>query len=166
MILVHKAEKKDLNDIIRVLKDSWTYTFSHIIEKEKIAKTIPLLFKPKVIEWQITDPHSVFNLAKDDNRTVGIINCSKLDYTSIMLHHLAVLPDYHQRGIGTLLLNSVIDKFKYLDRIILKIEETNHRGQSFCVKKGFKYVQTLKEFVGEMALKMVIMELKIERKDY
>jgi len=77
-------------------------------------------------------------VVKDKN--VGIIAISKNE-TSIVIDEIQMLPEYQNKGIGTLIFSDIIANSKKAKiEIILRVLKVNFRAQKFYNKLGFEKV--------------------------
>jgi len=86
-----------------------------------------------------------------ENKVVGFISVWEPDS---FIHHLYIIPEYQNTGLGKLLLNYVINKLSM--PISLKCLKLNIRGLSFYENSGWKAVDEGKDNLGEY----VLLELK------
>jgi GNAT superfamily N-acetyltransferase len=73
--------------------------------------------------------------AWEDNCLVGLINALTDGYMILYIHFLLVRPEYQGRGIGTQLLNLVLEEYK---QIHTKILVSYNRKVKFYKRAGFE----------------------------
>lgn len=72
----------------------------------------------------------------------------ELQKQSLRLLNFAVLPDSRRRGVGSQMVQRLVDKLEQQQRrteIFIEIRETNVSAQLFFSKRGFRAVQVLKK---------------------
>lgn len=72
----------------------------------------------------------------DNNILVGFIHISKM-YEVIDIVNIVVNKDYRKRGIATLLINYVIEKFDDVESILLEVNEHNSDAISLYLNNKF-----------------------------
>lgn len=108
-------------------------------------------------EWTmyIKDPKSLFNgiknslynyAAYENNKLVGLIRVVGDNNTIIYIQDILVLGDYQKLGIGTTLIQYVINKHKNVRQICLMTGKSE-KQKAFYEKNGFKEYSEL-EVVG------------------
>ncbi len=72
---------------------------------------------------------------------VGLIRVVGDGVTIVYIQDILVLPEYHNKGIGSLLINAVTNKYKSVRQIILMTDslESQHK---FYSKNGFQKIST------------------------
>ena len=102
-------------------------------------KTFNSLWTRSQWEREIMDPKRICLGAFESTQLVGL--CSGWfisDELHIMI--LVVDPQHLKKGLGTLILSSIIDRVKLLgiNKILLEVKEENEPAQSLYKKMGFK----------------------------
>ncbi len=88
------------------------------------------------------NPFSHYLLYLDNDKIVGYINYY-LMYEKIEIANFNVLDNYQNKGIGTKLINYLIDKYKNIvDNITLEVKKDNIKAIHVYEKMGFKKVAT------------------------
>lgn len=77
-------------------------------------------------------------IALINKRIVGFIICSKKNKNTLHIHRLAVRNEYTRKGVGTQLIEKVINNADInLEYITLKVRDDNKNGQQFYEKCKF-----------------------------
>jgi ribosomal protein S18 acetylase RimI-like enzyme len=86
----------------------------------------------------LKDYPELFLVAEIDTRPVGTV-LGSFDGRRGYIHHLAVLPELHGRGIGTALLNTLENRYRAMKavKIHLFIETSNSDVESYYHKHGW-----------------------------
>jgi ribosomal protein S18 acetylase RimI-like enzyme len=98
----------------------------------------------KYFKEAIAHPDGCFFILEDDNKAVGFINgypkpVSSWDSHVFEIDNLGILPNYQSQGLGTQLLNHVIDWAQQhgFDRILINTYMANTPAISFYKQHGF-----------------------------
>jgi ribosomal protein S18 acetylase RimI-like enzyme len=112
------------------------------------SQPLPEDVKSRLIDGLRAHPMSRVFLAFDDDRAIGIVVCF-IGFSTfkakplVNIHDLAVHESYRARGVGTQLLDAVIDFAKSLDGCAVTLEvRSDNPARKLYAKKGF---QTLGE---------------------
>ncbi len=94
----------------------------------------------------LTSPSSLFLVAEDAGKVVGYA-VARVDEGSALLLSIAVHPQHRRRGIGALLLRSIIrqlpEEVEYLD---LQVAVSNRVAISFYEKHGFEKIRIIPRY--------------------
>ncbi|MEM3833256.1 MAG: ribosomal protein S18-alanine N-acetyltransferase [Thermoprotei archaeon] len=127
-LLIRRAKSSDLDSIYKIEVISFGY--------EAFSKGFLLEMLFRFPEF--------FIVAEKDNEIVGYLSASIEGYFNKVCHLLsiAVLPEYRNRGIGSLLLKHLIDliKTKGIRSIILEVKKDNEPAINVYKKFGFEII--------------------------
>lgn len=73
----------------------------------------------------------------DDDQLVGFIRTVGDGHTMVYILDILVHPDYHRRGIGTVLINKILAKYQHVRQIHLATDNTTEQ-QAFYEAVGFQ----------------------------
>lgn len=90
--------------------------------------------KPDTLYKALLNSHSLIT-AWDEDRLVGLGNALSDGYLVVYYPHLIVHPDYQGKGIGTLILNRLQEKYQGFHQQILVADG---KAADFYAKIGFK----------------------------
>ena len=102
-------------------------------------------------------PGITFLVTRDGDRATGSI-IADIDRGRIRIMNIAVHPDYRQRGIGTELMNGVLNENPHLSAVLM-VQEHNTTAQTMYTRMGFVRTGVLNSYYGpgntgiEMTLK-------------
>lgn len=99
-----------------------------------------------IIKEEINDTDSVYNY-KNDELVLGYLEIRLVDGV-IDIMNLFVNEDERKKGIGTALMNEMIEKEKY-NRIMLEVNENNNEAIRLYTKLGFKEISMRDRYYGE-----------------
>lgn len=113
-----------------------------------------------ILKEELENQNSKFIVAKCKNEIIGFAGFKILvDYADIM--NIAVKKDFRSKGVGSLLLKSLIDLYNSLNLVSLNLEvnENNIHAINLYKKYGFKEISIRKNYYlnNESA---IIMQLK------
>lgn len=119
----------DRNDLIRIneLENSFHYVLKDI--KSDLNN----------------NPFSRYLLFIKNSKIIGYLNYYVI-YNRIEIANFNVLEEYQNKGIGTKLLEYLIDKYKNVDNITLEVKEDNLKAIHMYKKMGFKKVSIRKGY--------------------
>lgn len=126
--MIRKHTEKDLERIIDIWfkSSSLAHPFLSDAFVEKVKQDMTNLYIPNSETW----------VYEKDNEIQGFI--SMIDNE---IGGLFVLPKYHSKGIGTLLVNFIKTKHTILE---VEVFEKNEIGRAFYAKYGFKQIKKYK----------------------
>ena len=103
------------------------------------------LLKDNYSSKQIGDLEKVY-IYVDNESIYGFIQVLSL-YETLEIINIVVHPEQRKKGIGKMLLDFVIDKFKPV-HILLEVRESNYIARSFYLKNNFTEIRTIKNYYG------------------
>ena len=91
-------------------------------------------------------------VAEYDERVVGFM-IYELHKKNLRVLNFAVVPDLFRRGIGSQMVDKLVDKLSKQRRsqIILEVRETNFAAQMFFKAKGFKAESVLRDYYDDFS---------------
>ena len=156
---IAKARVEEVQEIKKVLSDTWLDTYSSVFSPETIQKLTAAWHSPESLASQIRDSDIFFAVAKNDaNKIVGLVTAQRQDKDTLVVYRLYVDPKHQRKGIGSELLKGCISAFPKVRRIQLEVEEQNQKGLSFFLKEGFVQVEVKKVLAEGLFVKVVRME--------
>lgn len=163
MIKISKAGVEEVSEIKKLLYKTWISVYSGLYSKESIDKITADWHSIELLRKQILDPNRLFLVAKDGNKIVGMSNTASVSdkENEINIQRLHIDPDYQRQGIGTILINKVIEAFPKANKIDLEVEKQNKQAISFYKKSGFKIVSKKVFEVQNVQMPCYIMEKTI-----
>lgn len=137
---IRKAGTEDVSIIRNLAQLIWPEAYGEIISKEQIAYMLELMYSEESLKAQMQKGHQ-FILAVNDDLPIGFAAFSKKfdeEPQTFRLHKLYVLPRQHAQGVGSSLLNNVIEESKAAgaNQLELNVNKFNIAKQ-FYDKKGF-----------------------------
>ncbi len=98
--------------------------------------TIPPL-KQDITEIRDEFRHSHFLKAEIDKQIVGSVR-AEVHGGTCLIEKLIVHPDYQNRGIGSLLLTHIEQRFPHIKRFELFTGRESKRNNAFYIRRGYK----------------------------
>lgn len=138
MIIVRKATITDIPTIQHIAKITWQPTYLHIIGQQQIDYMLKMMYDAQVLQQQINNNHTFF-IAEENDKPLAFADVSKEMEEVFKLNKLYVLPTEHKKGIGKILLKTVIQFVKNQQgkKIELQVNRQNN-AKNFYEKNGFK----------------------------
>lgn len=163
MIKIFKAKVEEVTEIKKLLYKTWISVYSGLYSQEAIDKITSEWHSIKLLKNQILDPKKLFLVAKDGNKIIGMCNTASVSdkENEINIQRLHIDPDYQRQGIGTSLINKIIDTFPKVSKIDLEVEKQNKQAISFYKKNGYKIVREKVFEVQNVQMPCFIMEKTI-----
>lgn len=143
MIKIYKAKVEDVSEIKKLLYKTWVLTYLGLYTQEAIDKITSDWHSMKLLRKQILDQSILFLVAKDGNKIVGMCNTASYidEGNRINIQRLYIDPKYQRQGIGTILINKVVEAFPKAHKIDLEVEKKNEKAISFYKKNDYKIVR-------------------------
>jgi ribosomal protein S18 acetylase RimI-like enzyme len=137
-LLIRPAVAEDLEQVRRLLVETWHDTYDPLIGPEKVTAITAQWHAPEVLARQIETPDSLFLVAFHEAELVGHALAQFRQPPIVMLLRLYVLPRRQRRGIGGRLLDAVVEAYPGATALRLLVEADNPKGVSFYKAHGFE----------------------------
>lgn len=133
---IRLADGDDLSGVLSVGHRTWLATYEPIAGPEYVAMGLAKWWTPDVVTTSIRQGRTL--VAVDGAEVVGVATFGVQD-DALALWKLYVLPGHHGRGIGSRLLDAVVDRALELGlgRIVLSHIEGNQQAARFYAAHGF-----------------------------
>lgn len=141
---IDDATVQDVPAIQRVADWSFHAAYDDLLHDALIEAMLAEWYAPERLRDQITDPQSVFLVARRGGRVRGFVNVDPHDTPgTYFLSRLYVEPSLWGNGIGAALLDEATERFDPgRDRLELTVLDGNERAIAFYERRGFEYVRT------------------------
>jgi ribosomal protein S18 acetylase RimI-like enzyme len=149
-IVFKDAGYGDIHTIQEVMMKVWPQTYAPIISEDQISYMIQMMYSDQSLHQQMKDGQH-FILALTDNVPVGYASFSRTEnWTTYKLHKLYIDTNIQRKGIGTALLNKIIqiiksDHGKFLH---LQVNRNNFHALDFYKKNGFFIIKAIDMDIG------------------
>lgn len=137
-MFVRTAGERDLEAIRALLVETWHATYDDIYGAAKVTEITDDWHSIAALRRRLTRPNSEF-LAADDGKRIAGMAYAEADETggTVTLRQLYILPAFQGRGIGSMLLDEVIESFSEAKLLRLEVEEANEKAIAFYIAQGF-----------------------------
>lgn len=159
MVLIRKAKSEDLGEIQKIAKISWNDTYKGLIPEEIQSRFLEEAYSDERMPVRLSRT-SLF-VAEYDGKLLGFANASQKDGIA-NLHAIYLLPDAKGQGIGTELLQKLIDEMAPIREIQVEVEKGNSIGEKFYEAKGFDEIGEYAEDLYGHVLTTKKMTLKLD----
>ena len=98
----------------------------------------------------LSDKNTINLIAYDDNIAIGYISVNYI-FDEANLLKIVVSKHYRNRGVGTLLVNNIIDELKVLGikNLLLEVRQDNKVAIDFYSKFGFKKIHERQKYYND-----------------
>jgi len=138
-----KATEEHIPVIQDIARVTWYHTYSGLLTDDQSEYMLDMMYSTQSLKDQMNNKLHRYLLAKDDNGFAGYISY-ELDYGSsekAKIQKLYVLPSYHGKGIGKLLIDEVADIAKsHSVRYLLLNMNKQNPAVNFYHKMGFRII--------------------------
>ncbi len=164
-ILIEKAKPSDAEEILELSKIFGSESDNLMIDANGFTKTLDE--EKAFLKALKNNEKSIFLLAKHNNKIIGTANFNA-ETRSRISHRgsfgISVLKDYWGNGVGTMLLNNLLDFAKNsakVEIVSLEVRSDNLAAIHLYKKFGFKKIGTFKGYfkIGDDYVDFDIMQV-------
>jgi ribosomal protein S18 acetylase RimI-like enzyme len=139
-VTVREAVTDDLDAIRDVAEASWYAAYGGMFDPPTIAEALAEYYDPELLEVAIEHDEIAFYIAAVDGELVGFASAEQTWADEVELHTIYVHPDRWDEGVGSALLDRVIEwaRQQGVDRIACGVLEGNTIGIGFFDAVGFE----------------------------
>jgi len=147
--VVRPAEVGDVEAICDVAEAAWYAAYGGFLDTDAIAAGLGENYDPELIEAAVEHGEIAFHVA-DEGGVVGFASAERTWADEVELHTIYVHPDRWGEGIGSALLERIIEfaRREGVDRIACGIFADNAVGVGFLESAGFRAGGTVDVEVG------------------
>lgn len=135
-MFVRTASERDLSAVRELLAETWHATYDDIYGREKVAEITGAWHSIASLKARMDQPDGEFLVADDGHAIAGMAFATGGD-GQVALHQLYVRPGMQGRGIGSLLLDEVVDCYPDARSVRVEVAEKNIRAIAFYRTQGF-----------------------------
>jgi len=155
-----EARANDAAAVRRVARRSWHETYDEVIGEEAVEEMIDEWYDVHALEESIAREDSPMFVAVNDD-VIGFAQGVPSEHgpASANLPRIYVSPSYWGDGIGTTLLDRVLDELRAAgyDDIWLSVMADNSVGRAFYEKHGFEiHERRTTELVGQEIVELIL----------
>jgi ribosomal protein S18 acetylase RimI-like enzyme len=149
-IVIREANFNDIHTVQDIMMKVWPQTYAAIISEDQINYMIQMMYSDQALHRQMKDGHH-FIIAESENIPVGYASFSRTEnWTTYKLHKLYIDRNIQRKGIGTALMNKIIqviksDHGKFLQ---LQVNRNNLQALDFYKKHGFFIIKAIDMDIG------------------
>jgi N-acetylglutamate synthase-like GNAT family acetyltransferase len=163
MFSVRPSEVEDINGIQQVARTTWLETYKGIYPDEFIHNFLNNAYSETSLERSIRrdmgeEERKFFVAINEKNEIVGYAHAMNEDGRVYELLRIYVLPQYHGKGIGTLLIKELRSQIKNLEKLKAWVEKENIVGRMFYENKGFQVIEEKLETLEGKITKLICYE--------
>ena len=152
MTRIHIAplETTAIQQLIEVANRAWHAHYPGIITVEQIDYMLQLCYNPTVITHEIRDQGIIWLTIMDETTMIGFLSVGPYDTSTVKLHKLYLLPEYHGKGIGSLALARAEQVALDMEarRIVLNVNKQNHKAIRAYEHSGWRITAELVNDIG------------------
>jgi ribosomal protein S18 acetylase RimI-like enzyme len=158
MVRVEHAAIADRDAIYRVMRKTWEATYRRYFPTERLIEARRAWLDALPLESELADPNVLFLLAWEEATLLGFVTARALPSEDLYVLRLYVLPAYHRRGIGTLLMNTAIASYPDASTVRLDVDAGNQKGLAFWTKNAFRETGRKTARVADVVITLIEME--------
>ena len=150
-MIIRKIKESDFHNLAALSIQVWLHTYATDGIQDTISKFVLNQFTPEYFKNIFKSKHQNLLVAIIDNHLVGFItidldsHCTIDDYQGYEVVTLYVQEHFQGKGIGTQLLNAVMDKHGL--KLWLHTWIHNEKGIVFYKNFGFKEIGTIPYYI-------------------
>lgn len=137
MINLTVATEKDINIIANLAHNIWNDHYVSIIGQDQINYMLDKLYSQESLSEQLNEKKHIFYLVEKDNEVIGFVSFSSINQQDYFIHKFYINQQKSNSGIGTIILNSLIEIIKPKS-LILTVNRQNFKSINFYFKNQFK----------------------------
>ncbi len=139
-IKIVPALSDDIPAIQQIVQITWPDTYLKIIGQQQLDYMLQLFYSTEALMKQMEEGH-LFLVAKQGHKILAFAAYNQEDEKTWKLQKLYALPDTQGRGIGSMLIDYIINDLKHRNTTRLKLNVNRHNSAKiFYEKLGFKVV--------------------------
>jgi len=167
---IRKITVKDIHELIKIGKQTFTETYSSDNTKENIVAYLENGFSIEKLKAELNDQNSEFYFAELDNQSIGYLKINLgqsqteiKDIHALEIERIYVLKEFHGKKVGQLLYDKAIEiaQNKEVEYVWLGVWEKNPRAIRFYEKNGFVAFDKHLFQLGNEKQTDILMKLKL-----
>lgn len=150
---IRNATVEDIPGIQRVADRGWTATYGDFLTETAIETILDDWYAPAQLEAAMTAENAVYLVAGTE-KVAGYASAAPTEDEDAQLYAIYVDPDRWNDGVGTELLDSIIERLTEHDveRLRVEVLGENTVGVSFYESRGFERTAERDIELGEQTL--------------
>ncbi len=147
-LTIRKANLDDVPTIAFLAHKIWNEHYLSIISQGQIDFMLDKMYSAESLTEQMNQGHQ-FYLVSQENFALGYCSFSKKEEGNYFVNKFYVDVSSHRSGIGTQLLNFVLQQIPDYKTIELAVNRENYKAINFYFKQGFTIKHTFDLEIGE-----------------
>jgi len=147
MIEIKSASKTDLPLIVQMAYTIWNVAYKDILSKDQLNYMLDKMNSVSAMSKLLNEGHQ-FIIPYEDDVAIGYA-CYKIHSGKARIEKIYVLPDQHKKGVGKLMINSIIQNVKSDVNIVELNVNRQNQAVDFYKKIGFEIVKEVDIPIGE-----------------
>ncbi len=163
MPFIEKANPEDIPVIIKLAHEIWWPTYRDILNEAQISFMLQHIYSKEALEAQMAGGQAFFIL-KNSTEKLGFAAYSEINSIDglFKLHKLYVKPQTQSKGLGTMLLNYIIDEIKKRGAKTLELNVNRYnKALGFYQKSGFIITDEVDIPIGKYFMNDYVMQKKL-----
>jgi len=158
--MIQNATVSDVRQIKKLLFETWSEVYKDVLTHEQLITVTSDWHSPDLLKKQIKDQKILFFVVKEGNKIVATCNTGEINTKEVEIQRLHVKPGYQRQGLGTTILDHVIESFPKHHKFRIEVEETNSRAVAFYKKYGFRKTKKIILEIDSIKIPCIEMILK------
>ncbi|MDZ7746717.1 MAG: GNAT family N-acetyltransferase [Halobacteriales archaeon] len=149
---IRPAIPEDVDAIRDVADAAWWDTYPGTLDAAQIETAVDRLYDPEFLTEVLGERDDLlFLVAERDGEVVGFGSAQQTFADEVELFTLYVDPDHQREGVGTALLDAILEtaRTESIDRLRVGILSGNQRARSFFESHGFERIETVTTEVAD-----------------
>lgn len=134
--------REDEEAVCALWAETWHATYDALSGHAKVEESIDRIRTKTIASIYVANPASHMLVAEAGGQIAGTITRSE-NSNCCVIHGLYVRPHLQQRGIGSLLMNSLLNSLRNCDQVSLKVLPLHSYAVVFYKRHGFIAAQRL-----------------------
>ena len=133
---IRKATYKDLSEILALQKEAF-------IQEAEIYNDFtiqPLKETQQDIETDFNKENKSYFVIEKNSQIIAAVR-AEIDNRTCSVQKLIVKPEFQNKGLGKLLMNTIEDNFRNIEKFILFTGEKSEKNINFYTKLGYQIVR-------------------------
>jgi GNAT superfamily N-acetyltransferase len=151
MYHINNATTTEIPIIQALVEQIWRPTYQSLLTPDQIDYMIDMMYSTAALTKQLTELQHQYILLFDEQLPIGYASYSTTETAGVYkLHKIYLHQSYQGKGVGKLLMNSVIANVKALDAHILELDvNRDNQARLFYEKQGFTVYKEKDTHIGK-----------------
>jgi diamine N-acetyltransferase len=139
-ITIRELALSELTVAENIARRVWPSAYRNVITPEQIEYMLQWMYSLETMTQEVTEQNIRYDLLEVNNTPTGFSAFGPLDEKTIKLHKLYILPEFQHHGLGSRLLQHIVDTSAQagFQEIVLNVNKKNTQAINAYIKFGFK----------------------------